>query len=143
MICTSYYAKAKNFDPGEYAMIVISRYPPKWWNRGQSMMELAPTGAMLKMSTERYLVEFYRILANLKAEAIRKRIEDLAHGKNAVLLCYEKPPDFCHRHLVADWLEKKLGIDVQEIGQNGRKFRYDAFGNLIDDQPKDEQLALM
>ena len=22
------------------------------------------------------------------------------------LLCYEKPDDFCHRHLVADWLNK-------------------------------------
>jgi len=21
-----------------------------------------------------------------------------------ILLCYEKPADFCHRHIVADWL---------------------------------------
>ena len=24
------------------------------------------------------------------------------------LICYEKPSDFCHRHLVADWLNQHL-----------------------------------
>lgn len=28
-------------------------------------------------------------------------------GENDIaLICYEKPTDFCHRHLVADWLNK-------------------------------------
>lgn len=31
------------------------------------------------------------------------------------LICYEKPSDFCHRHLVADWLNKH-GIKVEEFG---------------------------
>ena len=26
------------------------------------------------------------------------------NGKNIALICYEKPSDFCHRHLVAEWL---------------------------------------
>ena len=29
------------------------------------------------------------------------------------LICYEKPTDFCHRHLVADWLNKN-GIECEE-----------------------------
>lgn len=29
------------------------------------------------------------------------------------LICYEKPSDFCHRHLVADWLNKN-GIPCEE-----------------------------
>ena len=29
------------------------------------------------------------------------------------LVCYEKPSDFCHRHLVADWLNKN-GISCKE-----------------------------
>lgn len=35
---------------------------------------------------------------------------------NIVLLCYEKPEDFCHRHLVADWLNssKILPYDIKE-----------------------------
>ena len=35
--------------------------------------------------------------------------------KDVVLLCYEKPPQFCHRHLVAKWLEKELNIKVEEL----------------------------
>jgi len=26
--------------------------------------------------------------------------------KDVCLICYEKPSDFCHRHLVAEWLNK-------------------------------------
>ena len=29
------------------------------------------------------------------------------------LICYEKPTDFCHRHLVADWLNNN-GIKCEE-----------------------------
>lgn len=27
-----------------------------------------------------------------------------ANDKHICLICYEKPADFCHRHLVAKWL---------------------------------------
>ena len=33
---------------------------------------------------------------------------------NIALICYEKPSDFCHRHLVADWMTKN-GIPVKEL----------------------------
>ena len=36
-------------------------------------------------------------------------------GNDAVLLCWEKPGMFCHRRLVAEWLEKNLGIKVPEL----------------------------
>ena len=42
-------------------------------------------------------------------------------GENAVLLCYEKWDDiknnktFCHRRIVAKWLEDNLGVKIQEI----------------------------
>ena len=36
-------------------------------------------------------------------------------GDNAVMLCYEKPGDFCHRHLIADWITKNTGITVEEV----------------------------
>lgn len=32
-----------------------------------------------------------------------------------ILLCFEKENEFCHRHLVATWLEKSLEIKVQEV----------------------------
>jgi hypothetical protein len=36
-------------------------------------------------------------------------------GENAVLLCWEKPRDACHRRLVAEWFEHRLGIEVPEF----------------------------
>jgi hypothetical protein len=36
-------------------------------------------------------------------------------GQNAILLCHEKPPKFCHRHLVAKWFEDARGIEVSEL----------------------------
>jgi len=35
-------------------------------------------------------------------------------GSDAVLLCWEAPGKFCHRQLVAAWLEDALGIEVPE-----------------------------
>lgn len=34
--------------------------------------------------------------------------------KDKILLCYEKPSDFCHRHLVAKWLNRNLGLNIEE-----------------------------
>ena len=43
-----------------------------------------------------------RGVAIRELEALTK----VPHSK-IVLLCYEKPGDFCHRHLVADWFGKE------------------------------------
>lgn len=37
----------------------------------------------------------------------------LDYHPNIVLLCYEKPTDFCHRHLVAQWLIEN-GFECKE-----------------------------
>ena len=42
----------------------------------------------------------------------KKVLEDL--GENPVLLCYEKSGDDCHRYIVSEWLENKLGIMCKE-----------------------------
>jgi len=40
-------------------------------------------------------------------------VADDLEGK--VLLCWELPGQFCHRRLVAEWLEKNLLIEVPEL----------------------------
>ena len=37
--------------------------------------------------------------------------------KNICLICYEKPTDFCHRHLVAKWLSEN-GYPCEEYNFN-------------------------
>lgn len=38
-------------------------------------------------------------------------------GQNAVLLCWEKPGEFCHRHIVAEWLTNAIDVEIREIGE--------------------------
>ena len=35
--------------------------------------------------------------------------------ENPILLCYEKGQEFCHRHIVAEYIEIKYGIKVRDI----------------------------
>jgi hypothetical protein len=41
-----------------------------------------------------------------------------------VMLCFEKPPftvtNWCHRRMAAAWLERELGIEVNELGPERR-----------------------
>jgi len=37
------------------------------------------------------------------------------YGDDVTLLCYEKPSEFCHRKIVAGWIEFNLGIRIKEI----------------------------
>lgn len=61
-----------------------------------------------------YMTEFYKkVLLPLSPEKV---LNDLSQfGDNVVVLCYENSNDFCHRHLVAAWLEKELNIKIPEI----------------------------
>ena len=58
-----------------------------------------------------YTEQYYKeILNNLDPKEVYDYL-----GEDAVLICYESPEKFCHRHLVADWLSKSLNINVEEI----------------------------
>ena len=38
----------------------------------------------------------------------------MSNDSDIILLCYEKPGRFCHRHILSKWLSNKLGIEVAE-----------------------------
>jgi len=77
---------------------------------------------MLKMGEEEYRQKYQAILARLDP---RKVYEDL--GQEAVLLCWEQPGEFCHRRLVAAWLEEALGVTVPELPFNYNPYQKDLF----------------
>ena len=58
-----------------------------------------------------YIREFYnKVLKDLDPEEVLMQIPD-----KSILLCFEDNDKFCHRHLVAFWLELFLGINTYEI----------------------------
>ncbi len=57
-----------------------------------------------------YLKCYYElVLKSLNIEQVLKELE------SAIMLCYEPPEDFCHRHISAAWIELETGIVVPEI----------------------------
>jgi len=46
-------------------------------------------------------------------------------SKTLVLLCYEKPTDFCHRQIVAEFIEERTNLNVFEYGyENSERKNY-------------------
>jgi hypothetical protein len=64
-----------------------------------------------------------RVLSKLEAKEIYRRFP------NAVLLCWEPAGDFCHRRIVASWIQEEIGIEIEEWKPG-------------DDDPKDFQTPL-
>lgn len=92
----------------------IALYPPKTF-KGRLYPKLAPLPwIFFKLknggNVEEYIEDYQReVLDKLDPQEV---YNDL--GPDAVLLCYEHSGNFCHRMLVARWLEKHLDIKITE-----------------------------
>lgn len=123
-IRTGYFAKAKDYADAGYALVSIALKPawflPKELHLFQ-VAELCPTAEILalKDAPEVYTKRFQdEVLSRLDAETIISKlcqIADSAKTNKIVLLCWEAPDKFCHRHLVARWLSEHLGESVCEL----------------------------
>ena len=100
--------------------ISIARFPPRGIKGCyRAYPALAPRHKMLKMGYEQYRPKFFAILGALDPERVVEELAALAHPYQPVLLCWERPPlttsNFCHRAMVSEWLQEKLGMTVREI----------------------------
>ena len=122
-IYTSYFAKGKTLKAHKIKMVCIALYPPtnvKCLN----MPSLAPTHSILydkyrtdDRYTHRYLSE---VLQKLDPQKVLSDLTAISQGEDIALCCYEKPGDFCHRHLLSEWLRKN-GYDVVEFEVKEKK----------------------
>ena len=119
MIYTSYFAKLKNL-PNNIIPISICAKVPSWYE-GLQYKKLAPKYDFFMKWKENHDNDYYikcfneQVLNELNVLTVIKDLIDLIPqdliseqglNKTICLVCYEKPSDFCHRHLVADWLNK-------------------------------------
>lgn len=116
MISTSYFANIKNIENP----LSISGKAPVWYT-GPCLKILAPKYWFFlqykngEINADQYTEYFIKeVLDPLNPQETLDKIIQLA-GQNATLLCYEKPGDFCHRRIVAQWLEENLNIKVEEL----------------------------
>lgn len=127
-IYTSYFAKVKPLlEAGLNNLVCVAGYAPKFFYdipNARFYPDLAPKRCWWRVWHDKFKdnlnspesIEWYTniycdtVLSKLNPEKV---VEDL--GDNAVMICYEKPGDFCHRHIIADWLHKNTGIEVKEV----------------------------
>ena len=125
MIHTSYFAKLKDL-PDNIIPISICGKAPNWY-KGLQYKKLAPKYDFFMKWKETHDNDYYikcyneQVLNKLDViNVVRDLIcivpEDTT-GEYICLVCYEKPGDFCHRHLVADWLSKN-GFECKEFTKN-------------------------
>lgn len=120
---TSCFSLTPKSTPGA---IAISLYPPRW-HKSPHYPKLAPSAQLLKIYKDPnaaifyhpiekwYTVEYFQQLVELDPQTIWKELHELADGAEPILLCYEKPGQFCHRQLVAKWFAAELGEAVEEV----------------------------
>lgn len=120
MIYTSYFANLKSLP--EYIIpISICGKAPDWY-KGLQYKKLAPKYDFFIKWKENHDNDYYikcfseQVLDKTDILTVLRDLIDLTEslsGKKLCLICYEKPSDFCHRHLVADWLNEN-GIKCKE-----------------------------
>ena len=72
-----------------------------------------------KKLEEEYIRSYYEIrLKNLDVFELFQQLEN-RFGRDIILLCHEPVGEFCHRRLVADYIELRTGIYIPEIKVEG------------------------
>ena len=123
MIYTSYYANYRKFK-GMFRVSISRTAPINSYDL--QLIKLAPTaellqnhksnsitndeyttvynGQLLKLENDGYIAKFVKVLS-----ALQELHEDV------VLLCYEKSGKFCHRHLLAEYLNSNHYTNIREL----------------------------
>ena len=117
MIYTSYFAKLKLL-PESIIPISICGKAPNWYT-GLQYKKLAPKYDFFikwkKNHDNNYYIKCFneQVLDKLEPMKIYQELCSLAKSNDIALICYEKPSDFCHRHLVAKWFDDN-GVKCKE-----------------------------
>lgn len=134
---TSYYANYQNI-PKDLYCIGISRMCPEWFKNNHltnfvhyKNNFLAPSEKLLSSfkadeCTEEdykrtYITDLFTGLKEMGYQDIPSWVSVLesnysSNWKGVVFLCYEKPENFCHRHLFRRLLKNIYGIPCEEYG---------------------------
>ena len=134
MIYTSYFSNVKYIagKKPDLEFVSIAGKTPEWLKDGlikiHKFKDLMPKYEWWKIWHEKFKDDYQydeskkcyeekyneTVLSKLNPNDVQFRLYELSNRKNVVLLCYEKPETFCHRHIVAEWLSG-YGIEVEEL----------------------------
>lgn len=111
---TSYFAKVKQLEENGLVPVAICAKVPEWYS-GYHYKALAPKyDSFMEWKTTHdndAFIEHYKdeVLSKLNVEQVQRQLRELTQSIDStriVLICYEKSTDFCHRHIVIEWLNQ-------------------------------------
>lgn len=122
MIYTTYFAKIRSLPSGVLPVAICAKPPVGY--KGPVCSALAPKYDFFRKwqitkNNEEFMENYMaQVLKQLNPVKVVADLYSLVGADlcscDIALVCYEKSTDFCHRHLVADWLYK-AGYDCQEF----------------------------
>jgi hypothetical protein len=119
--------------PSTHVRVGISRGTPRGQAAGYKQYRvLCPEPWFNSVRPDEYLRRYNEeILGKLLPSTVATELTRFGEGRVPTLLCYESASDiqcgakWCHRHIVAQWLEDHLGIEVPEVDHpNLDRFRF-------------------
>jgi len=121
MIYTTYFAKLKKLPKDIITFSICGKAPAGY--KGFQYKKLAPKYDFFmewkRTGDNDYYIKCFKeqVLNKLNADEVISEMIDPHSGVDIALVCYEKPNDFCHRHLVAEWLREN-GYRCEEFIYN-------------------------
>lgn len=122
MIYTTYFANMKRIPDGVIPISICGKAPDSY--TGLQYKKLAPKWEFFQVWKETHDNHYYvkefnaNVLDKLDVKEVYKELTSMAGSYDIALICYEKPEDFCHRHLVRNWFIEN-GYQAKEL-YNGK-----------------------
>lgn len=94
-------------------MLKYIKLAPKynWWNDWHMIFhENLDSYESQKWYIEKY---YETVLNKLNPYEVQRELLEMSGRRNVVLMCYETPDKFCHRHIVSEWFRQN-GIECGE-----------------------------
>ena len=101
-ISISLYASKNDFVNYEYKSLV-----PNW--------KLFENLKKKKITEVQFVNIFKNQLFSLNANTVYEDLKSLVAGFEPIIMTSVSKKKFCHRHIVAEWLENELGIVIEEL----------------------------
>jgi len=112
MIYTTYFAQLRNLPENIVPVSICGKAPD--WYKGLQYKKFAPKYGFFMEWKRNHDNDYYikcfneQVLGDLNAVDVVLDLSRMIYSFNIgesdiALVCYEKPGDFCHRHLVAQW----------------------------------------
>ncbi len=119
-------------DVQQNGFISISLYPSNNEFVNYEYKSLAPNWKLYenfktkKISEDQFITAYKEQLESMNPNKVFEDLNTLVSGLEPILMTDGSKKKFCHRHLVAEWLENELGIIIEEyrLGKVSRSKGY-------------------